>query len=599
MQSGSGDPPATPSHSPEPGRTYGHAYSPPRNLHRAGAALAWFRCIVLVRLCLLSLAVLGAVAPAAATAAAPPLPTVLQDDAQLLHRPADQVRATLARLRAFGVDRVRVTANWSVLTRDAGAAARPAGFDAADPAAYEQARWRELDQVVRLATEEGVGVMIDVAFWAPRWASADPEGERGRTEVNPDDFAAFSAAIARRYSGGFVVPADPTPVAPNEDALALEDLFGDATPGSEPSPLPPPDDPLPRVDVYTLWNEPNHTGFLRPQWVREGRGHRARSAELYRAMVARAYPAVKAVAPGATVLVGATSSSGAYRNKGTAGVPPLRFLRELACVDDRLRPLRTPACAGFEAVPGDGWSHHPYSMKGTPAARNSRFRPDDLPISELPRLARTLDRLADAGRVAPGLRGIWLTEYGYETNPPSTLSHFAPDDQARFLPWGEFLAWRVPQVRSFAQFLLRDLPPGTERTGTSLRRPFGEWFSGLEFADGRPKPATDAFRAGLFPQRLRGARLRLWGRLRLGSGARKVVVEVRRGRSWRTLRTSGPRGGRTAPAVHLDGRGLLDRRARAPRGRDVRYRLTISDGAGVVVTAPVPAARALDRAPRR
>ncbi len=83
------------------------------------------------------------------------------------------------------------------------------------------------------------------------------------------------------------------------------------------------------------------------------------------------------------------------------------------------------------------------------------------------------------------------------------------------MPWGEYLAWRVPTVRSFAQFLLRDLPPGRERVGASRRRPFGEWYSGLEFTDGRPKPAMDAFRAGLFVRRGRSA----WGCTSSGASA--------------------------------------------------------------------------------
>src|SRR6476469_4178629 len=85
--------------------------------------------------------------PGSASAA---LETVLQDDANLIHRPTDQVVASMQRLSALGVDRVRLTANWSTLTRDADAAQRPV-FDARDPAAYEQARWRGLDQAVHLA----------------------------------------------------------------------------------------------------------------------------------------------------------------------------------------------------------------------------------------------------------------------------------------------------------------------------------------------------------------------------------------------------------------------------------------------------------------
>jgi len=539
------------------------------------------------------LAVLAAAllwAPPAPAADRPPraLETVLQDDAQLLHRPEPELRSALERLRALGVDRLRVTANWSVLTRDASSEQRPPAFDAADPAAYEQARWRELDRVVRRAGEYGLRVMIDIAFWAPRWASADPAGERGRTGVDPAEYAAFAAAVARRYSGEFSIPVDVAPAPPNEDETALDEFFGDSEPEpASPQPSTPAEGPLPRVDVFTLWNEPNHTGFLRPQWVRDGAGFRPRSPEIYRAMVQAAYPAVKAASPGSTVLVGATSGSGDHSGRGVAGVAPLRFLRELACVDARLRPLRTRACRNFRPLPGDAWSHHPYSMSRTPDARSSPRRPDDVAIADLPRLARTLNALAAAGRIAPALRDIWITEYGYETNPPSTLSRYGVGDQARFLAWGEYVAWRVPQVRSYAQFLLRDLPPGAERVGASLKRPFGEWYSGLEFADGRPKLALEAFRSGLFVERLRGRRLRFWGRLRLGPGPRTVAVEMRRRRGgpWVAMTTLAP--GKAGPArqVTVDGRGVLHRTGRAPRERVARFRLRV-EGAGAVRLGP-------------
>ena len=141
----------------------------------------------------------------AAAAQARGLETILQDDAQLLHRPEDQLRKSLEDMRRIGVDRLRVTAGWSVLTRDPDGAVKPA-FDATDPSAYEQERWRNLDRIVVLAREYGFRVMIDVAFWAPKWASHDAPGDRGRTDVDPQAFRDFAVAVTRRYSGGYVIP---------------------------------------------------------------------------------------------------------------------------------------------------------------------------------------------------------------------------------------------------------------------------------------------------------------------------------------------------------------------------------------------------------
>jgi hypothetical protein len=45
------------------------------------------------------------------------LETILQDDGLLLYRPQPEVEAAVARMRELGVDRVRITASWSSLTR--------------------------------------------------------------------------------------------------------------------------------------------------------------------------------------------------------------------------------------------------------------------------------------------------------------------------------------------------------------------------------------------------------------------------------------------------------------------------------------------------
>ena len=57
--------------------------------------------------------------------------TVVQDDAQLLHRPAPQVRQSMNRLAALGVTRVRLTASWSSLApKPRSRRVPPAPFDA-------------------------------------------------------------------------------------------------------------------------------------------------------------------------------------------------------------------------------------------------------------------------------------------------------------------------------------------------------------------------------------------------------------------------------------------------------------------------------------
>jgi hypothetical protein len=510
------------------------------------------------------------------------LETILQDDGLLLFRPPGEVQAAVARAKALGVDTIRVTASWSSLTRGVELPVKPEGFDARDPAAYEQARWQGLDTAVRAIRGVGLRALVDIGFWAPRWATTDP-GPRARANVDPQAFADFAAAIAQRYAGGFVPPPDPPgtpPPAPSADQSLLQSLLQPLLPFPIPGLIPPqrsrivpaagsdganargaleagaaqapeggapaPTEPLPDVDEFALWNEPNHQGLLLPQW--EADGTTPASPRVYRAMVRAAYAAVKSVRKHVTVLIGNTSSTGGKR--GVGPVPPLEFLRDLACVNRELHPLTTPDCANFTTLPGDGWAHHPYSQNERPS-RTSKpsLEPDDLRLADLPKLAATLDALVKMGRLARGNRNIYVTEFGYETQPIPGRPTIDERKQARWLTWAEYLADRVPTVRSFAQFLLRDQPPAAVRVSASAARPFGQYSTGLLKADGRDKIAAKSFVAGLFGQLRSNARVLLYGRLRLGAGLKSITLQRQRPHhGWERIAT-----------LRVDGRSAFQR----------------------------------------
>ena len=425
---------------------------------------------------------------------------VVQDDAALLYGRREDVERSMDLLDRSGVTAVRLTAGWSKLAPAARAASKPR-FDAADPDAYRADGWARIDHAVRLARERGMAPMIDIAFWAPVWATSGDRSARPRTGLDPREFAAFARAVTRRY-------------------------------GDE-------------VRTFTLWNEPNHPGFLAPQ--REGR--RAVSPDLYRRMVAAAYPAVKDEQPDSVVLVGGLASHG--RSKG---VPPLEFLRAMACVDRRLRPVETGDCAGFRTVPGDGFAHHPYSTRTRPDRVERSASPDDVPLARIGRLIGVLDRLAATGRIDPRMRDVYITEYGYESNPPDPGAPYPPDRAARMMAFAEALAAREARVRSFAQFLVRDLPGsvGGQRVGA-----LSDWQSGLVFGDGRPKPMAAVLPAPLHVERVDGSFVRLWGRIRPGEGRRRVRIE-----------SAAPRGGAWRPVLdgRTDGRGVVEQELEARPG---------------------------------
>ena len=419
--------------------------------------------------------------------AEPPVATIVQDDAELLHRPPARIASTLDDLRDLGVDWVRVTAGWSVIAPAPLAARRPI-FDATDPGDYPPGAWDALDRVYAGARRRGLRTAIDIAFWAPRWAVARPARRAGRERdtIAVEAYAQFAQAVARRYTGAV---------------------------------------------AFTVWNEPNHNAFLLPQWERAGAGWRPSAPHLYRAMVQAAVPAIEAAAPDATVLIGATSSVGAARGSSADDrMAPLTFLREMACVDDRLRPLERPECHGFDPLPGDGWSHHPYSLELAPW--QSDPRPDNVRIGDLARLESLLHRLHGLRRTRRNLP-LYLTESGYQTTPPDPTQRTSLAQQARWLPEAEQIARRQPSVRSVAQFLVRDLP---ERPGLSARTRWGDYQSGLRYADGRVKPAHASFSLALVAHRTGPGRVRFWGLVRPGSGRRDARITVLEpGGAWREI----------------------------------------------------------------
>jgi hypothetical protein len=187
------------------------------------------------------------------------------------------------------------------------------------------------------------------------------------------------------------------------------------------------------------------------------------------------------------------------------------------------------------------------------------------------------------GRLAPANRNIYLTEFGYETGGIPGRPRVTQVMQARWLTWAEYLADRIPNVRSFAQFLLRDQPPAPVRVSASDKRPFGEYSTGLLLAGGGDKMAAKTFLAGLFAQLQPRHRVLLYGRLRLHPGPRTVLLERQLPRDrWRLVER-----------LRIDGRAAFTRTIAQRPG--AAYRLTYPDLEGRrqhgLAIKPVPAVR--------
>ncbi|MGH2837473.1 MAG: hypothetical protein ACRDJY_03890 [Thermoleophilaceae bacterium] len=429
-----------------------------------------------------------------------PLPVTVQDDALMLHRSGAEVQATARRMANLGVERVRLTASWSTLAPSPNSKQMP-DFDAGSSDAYPREAFTRLDRAVKAVTNNDMTPQIDIAFFAPLWGVRRKvritHANRHRWEIRTDRYARFAEAVAKRYNGTHRDPARPS-------------------------------QRLPAVHIWATWNEPNHSAFLLPQWRRYEGKWVPRSPHLYRELHERGYTAIKGVDPTNQVLIGNTAALGGLARGPRRTIAPLRFIRELACVDRRGRPLEDrPECADFKPLQADGLAHHPYSLYDSPDVPSDH--PDQVTMGDLDRLSELLDRLYRLGRTTARFP-ILITEYGYETNPPDQLRGVSLRRQARYHGFATYLAWRKQDVTSFAQFLMNDIAPPAN-AGNDPFENSRNWQSGLYFHDGRAKEmAVQAFRVPFWAEArsLAGSdAVVLFGQVRPSEGRKRMEVEMK------------------------------------------------------------------------
>lgn len=480
--------------------------------------------------CAACLAVLAAPAGASTTQV-----SILQDDGQLLDRGPEVRDARLDEFAALGVDVVKLNVDWRRLAPSS----RPG--DAADPSSYDAGKWAPYDAAIAGAQARGMRMLLTVSGPAPDWAvSGSSEPVQGVMRPDPAAFGEFVRAVGTRYSGSYHPPVAPIP-------------GGD--PGGLPLPVPPAQAaqsaPLPRVDLWSVWNEPNLVRFLQPQ--RDSR-KRPLSPHIYRGLYLAAHGGLTASGHGRdTILLGELLPVGKAARSTRSSIRPLEFLREMACVDRRLRPYRGSAarrrgCEGFRALPGTGVAVHPYTSGISAPPRVRPRRSDDISISTLPRVTKLLDRLGSRKRLERrrGM-GVWLTEFGFQTDPPE---RFGADLRRvpAYMAESEYMAWRNRRVKSVSQYPLVD---DGDLAGFQ---------SGLRFNDGRAKPYVyRAYEMPLHARRASRRTVELFGGVRAASGGRVRIESRRRGGRWRKATTA-----------KLNRRGYFRVRLRASGRREYR-----------------------------
>jgi len=377
-------------------------------------------------------AVLLAVAVAAATAGTADgsryLRIGIYDEAQTLYGPIPQ---TFSLLGSLHVQEIRENLYWGgtygVARR------RPADPRDPDDPAYD---WSLYDRTVDYAKQYGIHVLFSI-YGTPSWESR--RASKNIAPRNPLDLRSFAYAAATRYSGTFMT-AD----------------------GSV----------LPAVKEWTAWNEPNNPIFLSPQYRKTASGaYVIQSARDYAKICNAVYNGVHdTLTSGERVACGVTAPRG-NNNPRTSrpSISPIAFLR--AAKKDGLKTF-------------DAWAHHPYyaTPRDTPVTKPTGAR-------GAPPTAVTLGNIGDLIKAVTQLYGnkrIWITEYGYQTNPPDRLYGVSWAKQALYLKQAFGIARMNRRIDMMLWFLLKDDPS------------LGGWQSGLITTAGRKKPAFSAF-ANLTP----------------------------------------------------------------------------------------------------
>jgi hypothetical protein len=262
----------------------------------------------------------------------------------------------------------------------------------------------------------------------------------------------------------------------------------------------------PQVQHWVIWNEPNKDWSLRPT-----------TAETYVPLLNAAYAAIKRVDKRDRVAGGVTAPRG-----GGGDVEPVPWIRRMAALKPRL----------------DAYAHHPYPMSRTetPSAGGCAAC-TTLTLASLERL------LAEVKR-AFGSKPVWLTEYGYQTNPPDRAFGVSQRLQARYVAEASRRVYLAPRVTMLIHFLVRD------------EGPVSRWQSGLLTARNTPKLSLRAFRMPLVQLSRQGSRVTLWGQIRPGNGRQRVRVRYEAGRGWRW----------STQTYVTDSRGFVTVKMRLPRG---------------------------------
>ncbi len=319
--------------------------------------------------------------------------------------------------RALRAQVIRLNLHWATIARR-----RP--INGADPndSAYD---WSLYDGVAQNAAKYHLQLLFSIID-TPGWAN----GGAGKNHAprNMTDLRNFALAAATRYSGTWTT-----------------------TDGTR----------LPAVHLWVAWNEPNNPVFLQPQYRYVNRKWVIQSAIDYAHICEAVYAGVHAARVSADkVACGVTAPRG-NNNPGEprASVSPLTF-------------LKATHAAGLRHI--DAWAHHPYAIS---PAETPTSKPNSATAITLGNIQVLIDQVTKYY----GSKPIWITEYGWQTNPPDRFFGVSWSKQSSYLTQAFAVARKNPRIQLMLWFLLKDEPN------------VAGWQSGLETVTGQKKPSYLAF----------------------------------------------------------------------------------------------------------
>ena len=303
----------------------------------------------------------------------------------------------------------------------------------------------------------------------------------------PSEFGAFASAVAKRYRG--------------------------------------------KVDYYSIWTEPNiGKVWLTPRFQRTRYGRVDVAGALYRKLFQVGQRAIARYDPARRnrVLFGETAAIGS----------PLPMLRAALCLDPSGRPFkgRMKALHGCSGRVGKlnvgGFAVHPWNAGAMGSPRTRTTSKTSLHQAYMQRLHRLMDGAARRGRIGRG-KGIWVTEFGYQTTPPNSFGA-SLNAHAQYINESDRLFFGDRRVRSVAQYELFDVPQ-VELFNTGLRF--------ARSRGGQQKPAYGAYRMPIVVTRHSASSVEVYGQVRParvlpgGPFARPLVQAAQPGNGFVTVAT--------------------------------------------------------------